>query len=292
MRDTPKQATILYLIFTLLFSSVIWSLIIWSGHLGMAYGMMIVSVMWCPALAAFASCKVLGRDFRSLAWRWPQDRYMAAAYFVPLAYAGIAYGAVWAFRLGGWNSELVGQVVQRFGLRGMPAWASFALWLAFTATAQMIRGMSTALGEEIGWRGFLVPELAKQMSFTKLSLLSGVIWAAWHSPILLFADYNSGTSRPYAMACFAVMVISDSFIMAWLRLKSGSLWPAALFHASHNLFIQTIFDNMMRDTGKTLWYTTEFGVALAVTTACFAVYFWRRRAEVEQLNGSITAVAA
>jgi membrane protease YdiL (CAAX protease family) len=269
-------------LFTLLFSSVIWSLIIWSGHLGMAFGMMIVAIMWCPALAALVSCRVLGRDFRSLAWRWPEWRYIAAAYFVPLAYAGIAYGAVWALRLGGWNQELVGLVAQRFGLPRMPAWGVFVLWLLFTATAQMIRGMATALGEEIGWRGFLVPELANQMSYTKLSLLSGVIWASWHSPLLLFADYNAGTNLWYAMGCFTVMIVSTSFMFAWLRLKSGSLWPAAVLHASHNLFIQTVFDNVMRDTGKTLWYTTEFGAALAAVTAVFAVYFWTRRAEVEQ----------
>ena len=145
----------------------------------------------------------------------------------------------------------------------------------------MIRGMATALGEEIGWRGFLVPELAKQMSFTKLSLLSGIIWALWHSPLLLFADYNAGTNKWYALACFAVMVISISFVFAWLRLKSGSLWTAALLHASHNLFIQQVFDNLMRDTGKTLWYTSEFGAALAIVSIGFAIYFWMRRGEVE-----------
>jgi membrane protease YdiL (CAAX protease family) len=291
MRDTPRQATFLYLLFTLLFSSVIWALVIWSGHLGMAFGMMIVAVMWCPALAALVTCRLLGRSFRSLAWGWPENRYIAAAYFLPLGYAAIAYGAVWAMRLGGWNSGLVGLVVQRFGLRGLPPWGTFALWLLFTATTGLIRGLSTALGEEIGWRGFLVPELAKQMSYTKLSLLSGIIWAAWHSPLLLFADYNSGTNRWYAMACFTVMIVSNSFAFAWLRLRSGSLWTAAVLHASHNLFIQTVFDNLTRDTGKTLWYTTEFGVALAVVNVGIAVYFWTRRGEVEQ-RSSVSSLAA
>jgi CAAX protease family protein len=60
MRDTPKHASCLYLLFTLLFSSVIWSLVIWSGHLGMAFGMMITAVMWCPALATLVSCRLLG----------------------------------------------------------------------------------------------------------------------------------------------------------------------------------------------------------------------------------------
>ena len=76
------------------------------------------------------------------------------------------------------------------------------------------------------------------------------------------------------------MVVSLSFIFAWLRLKSGTLWTAALLHASHNLFVQGIFDNLMRNTGRTLWYTTEFGIAMALTSAVFALYFWSRRAEV------------
>jgi len=127
-----------------------------------------------------------------------------------------------------------------------------------------------------------VPELEKQMSFTKLSLLSGIIWAAWHSPLLLFADYNAGTNRWYALAFFTVLVVSSCFVFAWLRLKSASLWPAALLHASHNLFVQGIFENLARDTRPTRCYTTEFGIALALANVALAVYFWTRRAEVEQ----------
>ncbi|MBV8205501.1 MAG: CPBP family intramembrane metalloprotease [Acidobacteria bacterium] len=282
MPDNPKNATLLYLLLTLLFSSVFCALIIWSGHLAAAGGLYVVGVMWCPALAAIASSRLLGRKVRSLAWRWPEGKYIALAYFIPLLYAGAAYAAVWVARLGGWNSVFVARIGASFGLRGVPAWATLALYILLAASGGVVRSLSTALGEEIGWRGFLVPELAKQMSYTKLSLLSGIIWAAWHSPILLFADYNSGTNRWYALGCFTVMVVSGSFIFAWLRLRSGSLWPAALLHASHNLFVQGIFDNLMRDTGRTLWYTTEFGLALAATTLVCAFYFWSRRAEVEQ----------
>jgi uncharacterized protein len=294
MRDTPARATYLYLLLTLAFSAVVWIFIIWSGHLGMGFGLLIPVGMWCPALAALVTCRLLGRSFRSLAWGWPQARYVAAGYFVPLAYAAMAYGAVWALGLGGWNSPFVSQVAQQFGLRGMPAWGSLTLYIVFAATGGMVRSLSTALGEEIGWRGFLVPELAKQMSFTKLSLLSGIIWAAWHSPLLLFADYNAGTNRWYGLGCFTVMVVSISFVFAWLRLKSGSLWTAALLHASHNLFVQGIFDNLMRNTGRTLWYTTEFGAALALAGFAFAVYFWTRRGEVEavdKLAAGATALA-
>lgn len=197
------------------------------------------------------------------------------AYFLPLAYTTLAYSAVWKARLGGWNSEFVALVVKSLGLNGLPAWASFTLYIAFMATGGVIQNVSMTLGEEIGWRGFLVPELIKQLSFTKAGLLSGFIWAAWHSPLLLFADYNAGTNRWYALGCSTITCVSVGFILAWLTLKSDSVWPAALLHACHNLFVPIVFDNLVRNTGTTLWYTTEFGAALAATSAVFALYFWR-----------------
>jgi membrane protease YdiL (CAAX protease family) len=97
------------------------------------------------------------------------------------------------------------------------------------------------LGED--WRGFLVPELAKRMSYTKTSLLSGFIWAAWHSPLLLFADYNVGTNRWYALL-FQFHVHLHELMLAWFSLKSESLGARGAFHASHNVFFPVVFDSL------------------------------------------------
>ena len=70
--------------------------------------------------------------------------------------------------------------------------------------------------------------------------------------------------------CFTSL---PGFVLAWLRLKSDSLWPAALLHASHNVFVPCVFDNLIRNTGSTFWYTTQFGAGLAITSAMFAIYF-------------------
>ena len=51
-------------------------------------------------------------------------------------------------------------------------------------------------------------------------------------------------------------------------------------HASHNLFIQAIFDRMTAPVGRSLYVTTEFGFGLVLSIAAFALYFWTRRAEV------------
>ena len=277
-----RRAICVYLALTFAFSAVLWALVIWSGHLNMAFGLVIPVLMWCPALAALVTCRLTGRDFRTIAWQWPQGRYLIAAYFIPLAYTSVAYGFVWAVGLAGWNSQFVGMAVQELGLTGLPRSLGFAVCIALMATAGVIENLSTTLGEEIGWRGFLVPELAYKMSFTRVGLVSGLIWAAWHSPLILFADYNVSTNRCYSLACSSLTCISMSFILAWIRLKSGSIWPAALLHASHNLFIPVVFDNLTRDTGRTLWYTTEFGAALVATSAAFALYFWRGLRDIQE----------
>lgn len=88
------------------------------------------------------------------------------------------------------------------------------------------------------------------------------------------------------------MVVSISFIFAWMRLKSGSLWTGVLLHASHNLFIQQFFDPLTTNTGRTPYVIGEFGAALALVSIAFALYFWGRRGELALPVGQATAVTA
>jgi len=108
-----------------------------------------------------------------------------------------------------------------------------------------------------------------------------VMWAAWHYPILLMGDYNAGTSAWFGLSCFTLMVIGSSYLAAWLRLASGSLWPPAILHASHNLFIQGVFTPLTTVTSITKDLNTnhlidEFGIGLVVTTLIAAVLVSRK----------------
>ncbi|MBS1577118.1 MAG: CPBP family intramembrane metalloprotease, partial [Bacteroidetes bacterium] len=170
-----------------------------------------------------------------------------------------------------------------FGWAGAPDTVIMIFYILFMGVFGMAGSMATALGEEIGWRGFLVPELYNRIGYTKTSLLSGIIWSVWHYPILLFADYNSGTAAWYGLSCFTVMVISMSFVLTWLRLRSGSLWTGVLLHASHNLFIQSIFTPLTGETKNTNYYIDEFGIVLPVVCIFFAVLYWRKRKELTGL---------
>ena len=148
------------------------------------------------------------------------------------------------------------------------------------ATAGVLSSCVSALGEELGWRGFLVPQLAKVTSFPRVSLISGIVWALWHYPIILFGGYRGDGPLWYSLVCFTVLVVGISFVYAWMRLKSGSVWTGVLLHGSHNLFIQAFFDSLTRHSRFTALWTTEFGAGLALAGIALAVIFYRKRGEL------------
>jgi uncharacterized protein len=273
-----QVATYLLLVFA--FSSVFYFLVLRAHTLGAGAGLYVTGIMWCPALAAIATLKLNHRNLRELGWKWPRSPYALQSWFIPLLYATIAYAIVWIAGFGGFpNQDFMNQLVTRMGLRASPQ-LSTIVYILLGGSFGLARSLATALGEEIGWRGFLVPELFKTTSFTSTALISGVVWACWHYPVLIWGDYNSGTPTWFGLTCFTVLVWSISFVFAWMRLKSGSLWTGGLLHASHNLYIQGIFTPLTRNTGKTAWYIDEFGAVLPLVVLVFAIYFWTKRKEL------------
>ncbi|GAA2348503.1 CPBP family intramembrane metalloprotease [Saccharopolyspora halophila] len=90
-----------------------------------------------------------------------------------------------------------------------------------------------ALGEELGWRGYLTKALLP-LGQPGAFLTTGALWGLWHAPILILG-YNY-PSVPIVVAfimmiCFCVLV---GTLLSWLRLASGSVWPAAIAHGFLN----------------------------------------------------------
>jgi uncharacterized protein len=279
-KGESRRQVAIYVLLVFAFSSVFYFLILRAHTLGAGAGLYVLGIMWCPALAGITVLKLNGRQLRELGWKWPEKTYAIQSWFIPLLYAAITYAVVWGSRLGGLpNHEFMESLVPRMGLRISPV-ASTAIYILLVGSFGLAKSLASALGEEIGWRGFLVPELFKSVGFTGTALISGAVWACWHYPLLIWGDYNSGTPTWYALTCFTVLVLSISFVFSWMRLKSGSLWTGALLHASHNLYIQGIFTPLTRNTGKTAWFIDEFGAALPLVALGFAIYFWRRRNEL------------
>ena len=275
-----KKKITIFLTLTFIFSSIIYYLIISAGSLSVNGGIYVLLLMWSPGLSAIITQLVTEKSLRGLGWKWGKTRYQLASLAIPFLYAFVAYLIVWVSGLGKLNTELVDQYLQAHGWLAMPTWLGVILIFLITFLTMIIPGCFSAMGEEIGWRGLFVPELAKVTSYTKTSLISGAVWALWHMPLILFADYSTGVPLWWAVPCFALMVIAISFVYAWMRLKSGSLWTGTFLHASHNLFVQGVFTPLTVIGTSTLFFIDEFGIGIVITSILTAFFFWRKRGEL------------
>jgi CAAX protease family protein len=284
MQRLAAKKILTFLALTLLFSSVFYRFVSRAGIEHSSF--FVLGLMWCPGTAAMVTRLLYQRNLRGVGWAWGKTRYLLWSYAIPILYALAAYLIVW---LGGFgkfpNPEFVHTMAVRFRLANASPAVVIAVYIVTTGTLGMIGNSIAALGEEIGWRGLLVPELAKVTSFTSVALVSGIIWSLWHYPLIFLAGYNGGTSGWYSALCFTLMVIGIAPVFAWMRLKSGSVWTGMLLHASHNLFIQAIFDPLTRDTAATKYVRGEFGAAPSVMCLAVGYLFWRRRAELPSAHG-------
>lgn len=101
------------------------------------------------------------------------------------------------------------------------------------------------LGEELGWRGFLLPELQKKHTNLKSAIIIGIIWFVWHIPLWWapFGTLVSGESISFLpVTTYFLMLICLSIIITWLVINSkGSVLVALLFHLSNNAGIAMLF---------------------------------------------------
>jgi membrane protease YdiL (CAAX protease family) len=271
-----------FLVLLAIFTAIGASLAIISGNLFGAKGYYVQLIMWSPAAAATLTALVANRPLRVFGWKWGDWKWQLLAWLTPLAYVSIAYGLIWSM---GWgtvpNPDFVADAAKSVGLH-IPAAASALLMVFLTATLGML-DFAGALGEEIGWRGFLAPALFQltNRNFTATVLINAVIWACWHAPVIFFSSYNNpGVPRWYSFGCFVILNIGGATIADWFRLRSGSLWTGVLLHNSHNILVQVIFTPLTVSTGKTQYFIDEFGIVLPLVMFAFAIYFWMRRKEL------------
>jgi membrane protease YdiL (CAAX protease family) len=234
------------------------------------------AIMWCPAIAAILTLTIKGSPVSSLNWKWPNWKYIQWSYLVPALYATITYGLIWILGVGSLaNDETILDWAKEIGLTGIRTLSPSVAVIAgvfLLGSIGVIRAMATTLGEEIGWRGFFIYELRKVLSFTGVSVFSGLVWAAWHWPLLVY--YSNNVLLEFIT--FFTVIISMSFMMTYYTFKSKSLWPAVLFHAVSNVYIQKILPPLTTKVEGTEYWLGENGIMFAIVTCVFGIYFWRK----------------
>lgn len=235
-------------------------------------------LMLSVGFATIATCLVRRKKLSSLGWEWGAWKYQWMSYLIPFFIVFCAYSIIWVFGFGDlYNADFLADKRESYNLSDWNDFSIFMFHFTLMALVSIVISFPSILGEEMGWRGLLVPELSKSMSFTGVVLVSGVIWSIFHWPLIFYGMYgNQTTSIYYQLFCFTLFIISTGTIMAYIRLKTNSLWTAVTYHASSNIFIQKVFNPMTVEKEVSVFFVDEFGIVLAMVASCVAFFFWTK----------------
>jgi membrane protease YdiL (CAAX protease family) len=209
------------------------------------WSLLVPFAMWAPALGRFVARRTADRGFRSVLtlqrWSATGASVILLPLLIPLAVYGAAYaiGAVsgfvhWNPGGGKWTSvpQVLANVVVNLAILG-------------------VYGTFNALGEELGWRGYLHPRL--DAAGVRSSVI--VVWLCqlvYHAPLMAGAGYLDEGGLARSLALFAAGDLPISFLIAWLAYRAGTLWPAVLLHSLHNTISQWLYPRLFESGNPAL----------------------------------------
>ena len=237
-------------------------------HLGLIF-----ALMWWVAVSSIAARLVLGESPRDLSFRWGGSagaRAIVVATVLPLAVGFVAYGISWSTGLAHFSEEKLPYAVYGIACLGSPATRVFK-FLLIMLTVGGLYSCTFAAGEEIGWRGYMLTRLIDSGVPAPI-FVSGMVWALWHTPLILSGQYASGPHPVLSAVLFVGDVGGAGYVFGWLRLSSGSIWPCIWAHGVWNAVIQGPLD--MSTAGYSVW-VGESGVLTAAMMIIFAVVLYR-----------------
>lgn len=241
----------------------------WTVH-SPAWGALAVVAMWAPALGRFVAQRTVDRDFTGTL---PLDRpgltrrqVMVWPVVVPLVVYGVAYAiasqgglAQWSPGGGRWTTG--SQIVLNF---------------VVNLTILAVFGTFTALGEELGWRGYLQPRL-DAAGVRGSVLIVSLAWTAFHTPLIVGAGYVDTGSLWRSIGISATLDFVLAFIWAYESYRVRSLWPAVFFHSFHNTISQWLFPKLFAGGDNEVWLGEGGWLPLAgYIVIAAALYVWMR----------------
>lgn len=208
-------------------------------------------MMFTPTVAAFVAVLVVHRPrsiprMLGLAPLRPLGRTLGLSALVLVVMPVLTFAAMLLGQaLGLTQLDLVGLsgFTELLGSQGAPVPdRSMVVILAIVSVLTLpLVGMVNAVaafGEELGWRGWLLPALLPLGTGPAL-VLTGAVWGLWHTPLILLG-YNYGVTDITGVLQMVVWCILLGIVIGWTRLRTTSVWPAVFAHGAVNASVSTL----------------------------------------------------
>ena len=235
----------------------------------------LVVAMFFPMIAALVTQKfVLKKKIRELGFRLGPLRTYLFTYLTALAIFILIYGLNWLFVAAPDFQLKSFSDLYKMKLPVPPGKMILNVSL-MTLLAAPLLNMIPSLGEELGWRGFLLTELLP-LGKIKALVISGVIWGLWHVPLVLLIGFGYGDKGLLGAPLFVLIISSLGIWFGYLKLKSGSVWLASFAHATFNAHSYGVW--VMLWVGLNPLVGGHVGlISLPVYLAVAAVFVWKTR---------------
>ena len=130
------------------------------------------------------------------------------------------------------------------------------------------------LGEEVGWRGLLLPQLLRKMRPIPASLAVGCVWWLWHVPLYLA---NGRISTTGDWINFLMDTLALSTIFTWFFLRSGcSTLLTIILHNASNYSIYLLLITLWHRAGSSGIPHYAHSVLVLILGALAAISLARR----------------
>lgn len=214
----------------------------------------IVALMCIPGVLSVMLRFILKSGFGDVGFRVGKGRYYIHAIAVPLLLA-----------------LLLGLLSAAFDIRKFSLISPEEL-IQITPVLLSVLGLGLigAFGEELGWRGFLLPKMMSG-GFKKPYLACGLVWASWHLPLIAFGNFYQTNSALLMALIYGLGIIAMNYVFSELRVRSGSVWIATIAHAAHNFFFQFAFPVLLLTVPGS--YSELWDVVAGDTGLCIAVLY-------------------
>lgn len=185
-------------------------------------------------------------------------------------------------------------LASQLGNKGLQQLADEGLNIKLYAIISVITGVTygplintfAALGEEVGWRGYMYPKLKEKFGVLKGRIVGGTIWGIWHWPIMIFAGYEYGKNYFGApilgLIVFCVFTIVIGILLDELYDKTKCIWIPALGHGAINASNFVIAFLNADYTDRLILGPFQNGIIALIPLIIIAIIICRRRKQAEQ----------